>query len=149
MLKDKPIVVEVPTGDPLTQQALDRTIISMLEERNDFRWEWVDVRTLWSATLYNDHSVSIGYKPTNAGYVDEQLHTVDVKRSEWRAVHDAIIELVLDGLNRNARGKVTLRDILVEDDPVLPIITLRITDKDVITRLLNLENVRYIEPLDY
>lgn len=149
VLKDKPVTVEVPTGDPLTQQALDRAIIELLEERNDFRWEWVDVRTLWSATLYNDHSVSIGYKPTNAGNVDEQLHTVDVKRSEWRAVHDAIIELVLDGLNRNARGKVTLRDILVEDDPVLPIITLRITDKDVITRLLNLENVRYIEPLDY
>lgn len=149
VLKEKTILAEVPAGDPLTQQALDRAIIGLLEERNDFRWEWVDVRTLWSATLYNDHSVSIGYKPANAGFVDEELHTVDVKRSEWRAVHDAIIELVLDGMNRNAREKVTLRDILVEDDPVLPIITLRITDKDVITRLLNLENVRYIEPLDY
>lgn len=149
VLKDKSVTEEVPTGDPLTQQALDRTIISMLEGRNDFRWEWVDVRTLWSATLYNDHSVSIGYKPSNVGHVDEQLHTVDVQLSEWRAVHDAIIELVLDGTNRNAREKVTLRDILVEDDPVLPVITLRITDKDVITRLRNLENVRYVEPLDY
>jgi hypothetical protein len=44
---------------------------------------------------------------------------------------------------------VTLADILVEDDPVLPVITLRLTDREVLTRLYNLVNVRYVEPLDY
>jgi hypothetical protein len=41
------------------------------------------------------------------------------------------------------------RAILVEDDPILPIITLKLTDRHVLTALRNLKNVRYIEPLDY
>src|SRR6185503_2360710 len=38
---------------------------------------------------------------------------------------------------------------LVEDDPKLPILTLKITDRDVVTALYNLENTRYLEPLGY
>lgn len=139
----------VPEGDPLSREELDRAVIAKLEEKNDFLWEWMDVRTLWSATLYNDHSVSVGYKPARVGDVDGIIHDINIQDPEWRAVHDALIQLVLDMLNRDASTKVTLRDILVEDDPVLPVITLRLTDKEVITRLYNLENVRYIEPLDY
>ena len=121
----------------------------MLEARNDFHWEWVDLRTLWSATLYNDHSVSIGYRPTGAGDISDVIHDIDIHKTEWRAVHDALIDLVLNEVNAKSRDRITLRDILVEDDPVLPVITLRLTDKEVITKLVNLENVRYIEPLDY
>jgi len=137
-----------PLGDPLTQEALDQLVISTLEQRNDFRWEWLDLRTLWSAVQYNDHSLAIGYQPAQMGPIDDIIHTIDISKSEWRAVHDALIDLVLAELNK-AGGTITLRDILVEDDPVLPILTLRITDKNVITRLHNLRNVRYLEPLDY
>jgi hypothetical protein len=149
VLRNKTELAAVPQGDPLSQEELDRAVIATLEARNDFRWQWVDLKTLWSATLYNDHSVSIGYKPANVGDIDAVIHTLDIQSPEWRAVHDAILGLVVDGLNKDARVKVTLADILVEDDPVLPIITLRLTDKELITRLYNLENVRYIEPLDY
>lgn len=149
VLKLKPEPLPVPEGDPLSQEELDRAVIAILEERNDFHWEWMDLRTLWSATLYNDHSVSVGYKPANVGDIDDIIHTIDISRSEWRAVHDALIELVLTGLNDGRSKPLTQADIIVEDDRVLPIITFRLTDKEVITRLHNLENVRYIEPLDY
>ncbi len=149
VLKEKADPQPVPQGDPLSQEDLDRAVIGVLETNNDFQWPMVDLRTLWSATLYNDHSVSIGYKPANVGNIDEIIATIDIRKAEWRAVHDALIDLVLEELNNGARVKVTLADILVEDDPVLPIITLRFTDKELITRLYNLENVRYIEPLDY
>ncbi|MBK8615144.1 MAG: S8 family serine peptidase [Flavobacteriales bacterium] len=149
VLKEKADPQPVPQGDPLSQEDLDRAVIGVLETNNDFQWPMVDLRTLWSATLYNDHSVSIGYKPANVGNIDDIIATIDIRKAEWRAVHDALIDLVLEELNNGARVKVTLADILVEDDPVLPIITLRFTDKELITRLYNLENVRYIEPLDY
>jgi len=42
-----------------------------------------------------------------------------------------------------------MEDILVEDDPILPILTIKLTNKTVLTRLYNLKNVRYLEPLDY
>lgn len=149
VLKQKDQPRPVPEQDALSQEDLDRAVIETLERRNDLRWEWMDLRTLWSATLYNDHSVSIGYAPTGYGSIDDRIHAFNIHEEEWRAVHDALIDLVLSGLNERGREKVELRDILIEDDPVLPVITLRLTDKTVITRLFNLENVRYIEPLDY
>ena len=149
VLRQRAVVQAVPPQDPLAQEELDRAVIQLLEQRNDFHWEWVDVRTLWSATLYNDHSVSIGYRPADAGSIDDVIHDIDIRDQEWRAVHDALIDLVLKELNAASREPVRLADILVEDDPVLPVITLRLTDRSVITQLVNLENVRYIEPLDY
>ncbi len=148
LLVEKTNPVSVPAGDPLDQATLDRTVIGLLEQRNDFRWEWVDLHTLWSALQYNDHSLAIGYRPTGATNVDDAMHRVNVRSGAWKDVHDALIQRVLELLNR-AGQRVELRDILVEDDPVLPIITLRITDKEVLTALYNLENVRYLEPLDY
>jgi serine protease len=148
VLVEKATPAAVPEGDPLDQAALDRTVIGLLEQRNDFRWEWVDLHTLWSALQYNDHSLAIGYRPTGAGLVDDDMHRINVRSGEWKEVHDALIARVLELLNRNGQ-RVELGDILVEDDAVLPIITLRITDKEVITALHNLENVRYLEPLDY
>ncbi|MEO8069409.1 MAG: S8 family serine peptidase [Flavobacteriales bacterium] len=149
VLAQKSTLAAAPAGDPLTREELDRQVIGMLEARNDFHWEWVDLRTLWSAVQYNDHSLAIGYAPTGVGNIDDIISTIDIKRPEWRAVHDALIARVLGMLNRGGREPVTLRDILVEDDPVLPILTLRITDKEVITMLSNLRNVRYAEPQDY
>ncbi len=51
VLVDRAAITPVPDGDPLTRPELDRAVIGMLEQRNDFQWEWVDLRTLWSATL--------------------------------------------------------------------------------------------------
>ncbi len=140
----------VPAGDPLSQDELDRAVITTLEARNDFRWEWMDLRTLWSAVQYNDHSLAIGYQPANAANIDDVVHTIDIHSAPWQAVHDALIDRILTELNTGrTTTAITLEDILVEDDAVLPIITLRITDKRVITMLHNLRNVRYLEPLDY
>lgn len=149
VLQERTDPVPVPQGDPLTREQLDALVIGRLERENDFRWDMVDLHTLWSAVQYNDHSVSIGYKPAHLGDIDGIIHTVNVQAGEWKAVHDALIQLVLDGLNDRSTKPVTLADILVEDDPVLPVITLRLIDREVLTRLYNLVNVRYLEPLDY
>lgn len=148
-LQVKPSVAPVPAGTPLSQSDLDKTVIGLLESRNDFHWEWVDLKTLWSALQYNDHSLAIGYKPADEGDISEKIHKVNVKSGAYKEVHDALIELILTELNKNSAQPITLQQILIEDDPVLPIITIRLTDKNVLTQLYNLENVRYLEPLDY
>lgn len=150
VLQERSDILPVPDGDALSQEALDQLVIRTLEDRNDFHWEWMDLRTLWSAVQYNDHSLAIGYQPANAGNIDDALHTINIRSTPWKAVHDALIDRILTELNASRNtGKIELEDILVEDDPVLPILTLRITDKRVITMLHNLRNVRYLEPLDY
>lgn len=142
--------VEAPDDDPLSQDELDRIVIRTLEARNDFRWEWMDLRVLWSALQYNDHSLAIGYQPADAVGVEDALHEIRISAPEWKAVHDALIGRILEGLNRGREAElISLDDILIEDDPVLPIITIRLTDRHVLTMLRNLRNVRYLEPLDY
>ncbi len=149
ILKEKPDPVNPPTGDPMSKQAVDEAVVGLLESRNAFEWEWVDLKTLWSAMQYDDQSLAIGYKTANAGDISDKLDEINVRTGEYKQVHDALIDLIIDELNRNSIEPVVLQDILIEDDPVLPIITLRLTDKNVITRLYNLVNVRYLEPLDY
>jgi len=150
ILQERQDPAPVPQGDPISQVDLDRLVVRTLEERNDFRWEWMELHALWSAVQYNDHSLAIGYQPAGATGVDDMLHEVDIRSGAWKDVHDALLERIISLLNQDRTDDlVALDDILVEDDPVLPIITLRLTDKRVITWLRNLRNVRYLEPLDY
>lgn len=148
-LKEKSILAPVPAGLPLSRNQLDQTVIGVLESRNDFQWEWVDLKTLWSALQYNDHTLAIGYKPAHEGDISTKLHKINIQSEPYKKVHDALIEMILTELNKTASPEVTLADILVEDDPVLPIITIRLVDKNVLTKLYNLLNVRYLEPMDY
>ena len=149
VLKQKPNPVAAPIGDPFNKQQVDQTVVGLLESRNDFHWHWVDLKTLWSAVQYGDQSLSIGYKPAYEGDISQKLHKINVQTGDYKKVHDALIDLILEELKKSTGKEVSLQEILIEDDPYLPVLTLRLTDRNVITRLYNLENVRYIEPLDY
>jgi len=149
VLKQKINPVGVPQGDVLTASELNKTIVDKLREKKDFHWQWVDLKTLWSALANGDHVAAVGYKPADAKDIEQTIAKIDVHGGTWKAVHDAIIKLVLDELNKNSAFAVKASDVIVEDDEVLPIITFRLTDRNVITKLYNLENVRYIEPIGY
>ncbi|MFM9985135.1 MAG: S8 family serine peptidase [Flavobacteriales bacterium] len=148
VLREKSNPVPVPEGDALSKVDLDKLVIETMERQHDFRWEMVDLKALWSATLYGDQSVAIGYKPTGFDNIESIIHKIDLKTDPWKSVHDALIQLVMDELETQGRA-TTLENLIVEDDQVLPIITFKLTDKNVLTKLYNLENVRYVEPLDY
>lgn len=147
VLVQKSTTVAVPKELAYNRQDLDNKIITLQSERKDFHWEWTDMRTLWSAAILTDQIV-LGYKPANIENIDPIIHQLNLQSKEWKSVHDALLDLVLKGLNKNGQT-VTLNDIIVEDDQVLPILVLRVTDKDVLTQLFNLKNVRYIEPYGY
>lgn len=149
VLQEKSVLQQVPSGNPYDKLKLDQVVISTLEARNDFQWEWVDMKTLWSALQHSDHTLAIGYKPAAEGDISANLHKLNIRSGSYKQVHDALKEMILAELNKNAAQPVSWQDILVEDDPVLPILTVRLTDKELLTKLANLSNVRYLEPLDY
>lgn len=149
VLQQRENLAPVPQDGPLVREELDRIVIGTLEQNDGFNWGMVDLRTLWSATQYSEHHVAIGYQPAGMGDISEITHLIDIKDPSWSAVHDALIDLVLTGLTKDRATPLRLSDILVEDDPKLPIITLRLSDKEVLTALYNLKNVRYVEPLGY
>ncbi len=149
ILKQKATLTATPEGEKLSKEDLDALVLNTLDREKDFRWDWLDMKALWSATHYGDQSVAIGYKPTGVASIESVIHKIDLNSAAWKATHDALIKMVLDELNAKSKSEITERDIIVEDDRVLPVITFKLTDKDILTALYNLENVRYIEPLDY
>lgn len=148
VLKQKTTIQEEPQGAALQKAKIDNYVLQTIQNNHDFHWDWMDLRTIWSILQYGDHSLAIGYKPADAGDILPEIHKVDVHRGAYKAVHDSLIAFIQQGLKESGSTS-TWNDILVEDDPILPIITIRLTDKTVLTRLANLENVRYLEPLDY
>ncbi len=148
-LVSKSTLIEEPDGEPYTKAEVDAIVKETLIRNGDFRWEMVDFKVRWSAIQYGDQSVAIGYKPAEAGDIADIIHKIDVRSGVWKEVHDNIITLVTDELSRINGARISEESIIIEDDPKLPIITFRLTDRSVLTKLMNLENVRYIEPLDY
>ena len=147
-LVQREIAVNVPQGDPFSKTKVDEYVKEMYVANGDFRWEEADFKMLWSAIQYGDQSVAIGYQP--AGYIgiENTIHQIKIGEGAWKEVHDALIELISSELAKQGLP-ADMRAILVEDDATLPIITLKLTDRHVLTALRNLKNVRYIEPLDY
>ena len=149
VLKPKAIQTPIPEGIAFSQAKTDEIILQTLNERKDFRWEWMDLKTIWSAAQYGNQAVAIGYKPADLKDITSSIHSINLKSKPWKSVHDALLELILSEINKTALTPIKIEDILIEDDQTLPIITIRLTDKNTFTALYNLENVRYIEPLDY
>jgi serine protease len=149
VLQKKQNQIAIPQGDPLPPSEIDKRITSFMDAKKDFHWQWVDISTLWSAIHHSDQTVAVGYKPKGFENISSVIDRINVKDAAWKAVHDAIIDGVVEQLSKNRNASVRLRDIIIEDDNVLPIITFRIADPAVITWLYNLENVRYVEPLGY
>lgn len=148
-LKQKTQLAIAPQGQPLSQSKIDSKMKELLESKHDFDWSMMDLTYLWSAIQYGNQSVAIGYKPSDEGDISGMIHKINLNDKKWKGVHDALIELVVNEVNKAATKKVTAQDIIIEDDNVLPIITFTLSDANAITALYNLENVRYIEPLDY
>jgi serine protease len=142
------IPVQVPDGEPFSKQKIDDYVKEIYLANGDFRWEQADFKMLWSAVQYGDQTVAIGYQP--AGYVglENSIYSIRIQQGVWKEVHDALIDFIQRELAQ--RGlESEWRTILVEDDPILPILTLKLKDRHVLTAIRNLKNVRYIEPLDY
>lgn len=140
--------VDVPQGTPYTKEKVDGYVKDTYLLQGDFRWEQADFKMLWSALQYGDHSLAIGYQPVGYSGLENSIHQVRVQQGVWKEVHDALIDFIQREMS--ARGiEEEWRSILVEDDPILPILTIRLTDRHVLTALRNLKNVRYLEPLDY
>lgn len=148
-LVQKSLLTDVPQGNPMDKARVDEIVKETYISKGDFRWEMVDFSVRWSAIQYGDHAVAIGYKPAQVGAIDDFIEKINIHEGAWKEVHDNLIDLVVKELGESTGTKINPEDIIIEDDQVLPIITFKLTDRNVLTTLINLENVRYMEPLDY
>ncbi len=148
-LVKKKVSIDAPEGNAIAKQQLDQYVVGKLEAERDFRWTNEDLKTLWSALQYGDQSLAIGYKIAGITDLTPTLHEINIQKGEWKQVHDELISLIKNEYFKSTGTALKWEEILVEDDQILPIITIKMTDKNVLTALANLENVRYLEPLDF
>lgn len=134
---------------PYSKQKLDEVVVDAMSSKGDFRFEDEALFLTWSALQYGDKSLAVGYKPAHLKDIRPIIHEINIRTGEWKAVHDALIQFIIDEYKKSTGVSIAWKDILIEDDPVLPVLTITMDDKNVLTALANLENVRYLEPLDY
>ena len=140
----------ITLSEPLSQTALDELVIASLERDGDFRWENAPLDWTWSALFDGEQALAIGYQPAGMVDIESNMHKINLQSGVWKETHDALVDEILSILSsENRNGALRLQDILIEDDPTLPILTIRTTSKKLVERLANLSNVRYLEPLDY
>ncbi len=149
ILRQKTNPVSAPEGSPISKQDLDSWVQKTLEKNSAFEWTMADLKTIWSALQEKEGTLAIGYKPSSMKEVDGIIHQIDLSKGDWKKTHDALIELIKTSLLKSSNSNMTFESILVEDDQTLPIITIKTKDKELVTQLYNLENVRYLDPLDY
>ena len=135
---------------PISRAKLEAMVLEELKAKNDFRWSWTSDLVFWSATKAAKPTIAIGYKPLNVGDISNTIERIDIHEKSWQAVHDALLDLIVNDLNNaTPNSKITARDILIEDDEKLPRIVVRLDNYDVIAKLRSCQNIRYIEPLDF
>lgn len=148
VLANKSATTAISLTQPYSKSQLNNEIYASMRNTHDFRWNNQSLDFLWSAAQQT-RLIAIGYKPTGTGDISGIIDKINVNAGVWKSTHDAIIAKVLEEVNKNEATPKTAADIIYEDDPVLPIIIFRIIDKESITALYNLENVRYLEPYGY
>ena len=135
---------------PMSKDQLDERIKAIMQTKKDFNWAWMDDYFFWSAVNATRPIVAIGYKPTGESDISDKIHEIDLNSKNWKATHDALVAFILTEYNTLHSDKpLTQKDIMIEDDNVLPRIVVRMADYDVLAKIRHLKNVRYMDVLDY
>ena len=118
----------------LTLAEVNNQITSILEETGSFNWSDASDLLLWSATVYGDHILSVGY-----GKKDESFRTE--KSERLTSIKNNILESI-----KNSPLEKNNKKVLLYDDKTLNLIDVKVTDFSTVKMLRENDNIRYIEP---
>lgn len=136
--------------DVMPKEAINAQVLALLQERDEFRWSFVDAYVVWSAAMQTDSLLSVGYQPLGFQGIDERMHEIDVEDPAWRATREALIQFIVDETNRlHPDDPVEAEDILAYGEKPLPYLNVQVRDYEVIAQLRRIEQVRYAEPMGY
>ncbi len=138
--------------EPLTKVALNAIIKNEIETKNDvFHWKNANDHVLWSSVVQSDSIVSIGYQPKGFTQIQDKIHQINIQEPEWSNIKNKLLSFIAEETNRlNPQEKVSQTDILLpEPDGVLPHFMVKMHNKEIISQLRSMPEVRFVEPLGY
>lgn len=146
--------ISIPTSndqDPLSKMEIDDFVFQKLDEQSTFSWDMTDNLMLWSAVVQSDSIVTIGYQPANESNIDQRLHIIDLQSEKWQKARALIMDFILEEMNKELPGQnLTEEDIIAfPRDKFLPAVDVKIHSKNIIEKLRQMPEVRYVEPMGY
>lgn len=144
-------VLDSQTTPPMPRSEINQFIERQLFRHDKFEWNMGDVALLWSASVQSDSMMTIGYKPAREQNIDQRLHLINIQTPEWQKVRQQLVDFVVRETNREFPGNnFTAKDLMpLPESKVLPAIDIRIFSPNIIRKLREMPEVRYIEPLGY
>lgn len=125
--------------EPLNPMEINRQIKAIISQTGTFDWSDADDLLLWSAVVYGDSLVSVGY--------GTEPFSINKTKDELSAKQFAI-ELVTENARNNNMLKAGTK-IVQYEDAVLNFIDLKTADYETVSNLRKAPNVRYVEPTGY
>jgi serine protease len=135
--------VALPTNDEIFQ-----FINAKLHETNKaFDWKLASDDMLFAAGTQSDGVFSIGYQPADFKNIKDHIHTLDLSESTWVNTRQKIVDLIY----RYEPARMTKDgiSIIAPDDKKFPQLYAVISNKELISILRSMPEVRYIEPTGY
>ncbi len=119
---------------------LNQRIGSLLHQRGAVEWSDLDLHAQWSAIVYSDSLVAIGYKPARYALYPNWIADVHLADVDWIQARKMLYaQLETDGLVSPT----------VWEEKVLPVLLVKLKSKDQFMQLKRSAYVRYVEPLSY
>ena len=145
------LLPDTTATEPMTREAINERIWQELHSGKVFDWQVADENMLYSASMLSDSIYAIGYQPAGYTGIEDRIHTIDLRSPEWTAARERVYDIVLQG-EREARNQPELQieDLLPFGEArVLPQMSIQITNRATLTRLRELPELRYLEPMGY
>lgn len=141
---------ELPSqSDPLSKTEMNNYLRNSIEKNGVFHWSTVDANFNWSAGMQSDSIFAVGYQPNGTTDLISKIHQINIEDPTWKAVRTDLLNLILEG-EKELQAAKTIEDLLPHGMPnVLPTMAIRITNKNTIEKLINMSEIRYVEPMGY
>ena len=119
----------------LSKAEINAVIDNQLQNTGDFIWQNTDANTIWSALNLGEGILTVGYG-NNQNDFEKNVSSNEIKQE--------IFNIVLENEKQSK-----IKDILVEDDDYINVISLKVNNYKTVNALLKNKNIRYIEPSFY
>ncbi len=118
----------------LTVAEINNQITKSLEEKGSFNWSEASDHLLWSASVYGENILTVGY-----GDVGENFRTQ--KSQRLTSIKEDIIQTIqTTDLKKSKEG------IVIYDDEILNYIDVKVTNFNTVKELRKNKQIRYLEP---
>lgn len=133
----------------MTREQIDQVILESLKTKGDFIWMEQPIELIYSALVLSDSTLTIGFKPADLESANQRLGLDDVSDPRWIQASQQIKSVVLDAMSEQKSPMLRLGDQMFKSNEFLPYLEVKVDAIEVLKRLQNLGELRYMEPLSY